>query len=323
MQRPPRGDRVLVVGWGFIGSAVGLRLRASGSAVVTLTRSEGERTARARDLGVEVVIGDAGDERLLDAVVPGVTHVVYAGGGLLPPAAALSPVEDATATLVPLLALLQALARHRTRTLTYISSGGTVYGNPVRNPVAETDPTRPISPYGASRLAAEVYTQMYSRYAGLRLQTLRCANVYGPGQRGDRGQGAVAVFVSRLTAGLPVQVVGDGHAVRDYVYIDDVADAVTHLVMGDGDAGIVNVGSGTGYSVAAVLEAVSAVSGRDAVVERLPSRAEDVDTIVLDITKLRSLVPYQPLELAEGIRRTMAAWGIADLTEARSAQSGQ
>jgi UDP-glucose 4-epimerase len=302
-----RSPTVLVVGWGFIGAAVGQRLLSKGSAVVGLTRSETPRTALARRAGARMSISDAADAAVLGDLVAGVDHVVFAAGGLTPLSSTIDPAREASAFLTPLIAVLEALRRHPRVQLTFISSGGTVYGEPAALPVSETAAVRPISQYGVACAAGEMYVRMYSTTFGVAADILRCSNVYGPGQPHGRGQGAVAVFLHRVARGIPIQVAGDGHAVRDYVHVGDVAFAVDALLTMRGDHGVVNVGSGEGHSVSEVLETVQRVVGREAVVRFLPPAVHDVQSVVLDIAKLRSLVAYAPVLFEEGVRMTFAA----------------
>jgi UDP-glucose 4-epimerase len=309
-QRHPR--RVLVVGWGFLGAAVGGRLAEDGLLVVGLTRSEGAATSPGRAQGVPIIIGDAADWACLDDALVDVDHVVCCAGGLLPPEAQDDPQADAFGTLSPLLAVLEALRHRPSVGLTYLSSGGTVYGNPVAAMARETDPVAPISVYGASRLAAELYVQTYGRMHGFPVQIIRCANVYGPGQPAERSQGAVAVFLQRVASGLPVKIIGDGGTIRDYVYVGDLAYAVARLVAEQHDVGIVNVGSGRGCSVLDLVGHVSRAVGRPAVLEFVPARRHDVKAIVLDITKLRGFIDYAPLGVPDGLRLTWPR-PVADL----------
>jgi UDP-glucose 4-epimerase len=299
-----RVRRILVIGWGFIGANLGRRLLAEGVEVTVLTRSETARTAQGRLNGCRMRVGDAGEAGVFEEMIGGVDHVLLVGGGLLPPLAATHAAEDAAGVLRPLLAVLEALRQDARIGLTYVSSGGTVYGNPTELPVLETAPLRPVSPYGASRLTAETYIGTYARTFGIQTRIVRCANVYGPGQQHDRGQGAVAVFLHRVANGMPVTIIGDGSAERDYVYIDDVADAITRLIVGMVDSGVVNVGSGQGHSVTGVLDIVSRVVGRPARIESQPARPHDVGSIVLDISKLQSLIDFVPISFKAGVLRT-------------------
>ena len=304
--------RVLVVGWGFLGAAVGMSLFDHGSGVRGLTRSETSRTQAAHLRGIDVVIGDAGNPTTMERCMRGVEHVVYVAGGLDPPTAALRPLDDAVETLSPLLCTLETIRSLGDVSFTYVSSGGAVYGNPPHIRAAETDPPRPISTYGVSRLAGEEYSQMYATTFGIPTQVVRCANVYGPGQSHSRPQGAVAVFLNRVAAGLTISIVGDGSSIRDYVHIDDVTACIVRLVLNRVDCGVVHLGSGSGHTVVELLGVVSETIGRSPVVEFVPRRPHDVDAIVLDISKLRSLIPYEPTTLHAGVSAT---WDILNADE--------
>lgn len=300
------GRRVLVIGWGFLGAAVGRRLVADGVDVVAIARSASERTAAATHAGIELRLGRVERRGVLDGLMDEVDHVVFAAGGLLPAHAAKDPLRDATEMISPWLATLEAVKEHPHVGITMISSGGTVYGNPTRIPVHEDDAKMPVSPYGASRLACATYAASYRATHGLRIQIARCANAYGPGQPHDRCQGAVAVFLHRLLHALPITVFGDGSAVRDYVYIDDVAAAVAHLACTSTDVDAVNIGSGRGHTTSEVLEQLMLLTGRTTEVRYLPERPHDVRRIVLDIGRLRSLMDYAPLPLQAGLALTCA-----------------
>jgi UDP-glucose 4-epimerase len=303
----PDPPRVLVIGWGFIGAAIGHRLLDSGVSVAGLTRSRTAASDAALVAGAHIVVGDASQPELLEQTLQGIDHVVFSVGGLSPPATAAEPGTAIVKTLLPLLCVLEALRQRPHIALTYLSSGGTIYGNPARLPVRENDPTEPISPYGALHLACEDYAQMYARRFGVRLQILRCANVYGPNQASRGDQGAVAIFLDRVAHGLPLHVFGDGSALRDYVFVDDVADAAARVIVDRLDVGVVNLGSGRGLTVLEIAEAVSDVVGRRAIIEFVPDRGIDVRAVVLDITRLQSFIPYTPTEFPRGLRLTSAA----------------
>jgi UDP-glucose 4-epimerase len=283
-----------------------------------LTRSETLRVQAASLHGIEVVIGDAADRLTIERSLQGVDHVVYVAGGLDPPTAAQRPIDDAVGALSPLLCTLEAMRNAGGMSFTYVSSGGAVYGNPAQALATEADPARPVSAYGVSRLAGEEYSQMYAMTFGITTQVVRCANVYGPGQSHDRPQGAVAVFLNRVAAGLTISIFGNGTSIRDYVHIDDVTSALARLVLNRVDSGVVNLGSGTGHSVVELLEVVSETIGRSPVVEFVPRRPHDVDAILLDISKLRSLISYEPMTLEDGVRATWetlkADEGLVDAT---------
>lgn len=116
--------RVLVVGWGFLGGAIGRHLFDQGVDVVGLTRSEGVPTRSARTRGIDITIGDATDHALVEELLQGVDHVLFAAGGLPPPAAAVRPRDDLIGRLSPLLSVLDCARRGSVAGITYLSSGG-------------------------------------------------------------------------------------------------------------------------------------------------------------------------------------------------------
>ena len=297
---------ILVIGWGFLGAAIGERLLAEGQDVRGLTRSHTRRTDAGSRAGARILVGDAGNVDVITNAMSDVEHVVFAVGGHSPTASA-HPSEAAMAMLLPLLAVIEALRERPQIGLTYLSSGGAVYGNPVRLPVSERDAPLPISTYGASHLAAEAYVEMGARRSGSLLQIVRCSNVYGPHQAyGD--QGVVAIFLHRISGGQSIQIFGDGTALRDYVFVEDVAGVVSHLVINRLDIGMVNVGSGVGLTVLDVAQTVGAAIGMEVLIDHQPERSFDVRDSVFDITRLQSVMAYAPTDFATGVAAAVSAY---------------
>jgi UDP-glucose 4-epimerase len=299
-----QSSRILVIGCGFIGSHIVEEFAASGCAPIVLTRSRpGEAVARLlADDGLH--LGSAEDPGLLDRALAGVRHVVFSAGGLLPAASERDPDLDAKLTLTPVRAVLEVLRGRPEVTLTYLSSGGTVYGDPARLPAREDDPTVPVSSYGTLHLACEREIERARVEHGLRSRVLRCATVYGEHQRPDRGQGAIVTFLHRIEQGEPIDLYGGGATVRDYIYAGDVARIVVALLGRDEGPSIVNVGAGEGTSLLDVLRLAEQQVGRPAEIVQHAERPFDVHQIVLDTARLRELVdlPLTPLEA--GIEKT-------------------
>jgi UDP-glucose 4-epimerase len=135
--------------------------------------------------------------------------------------------------------------------------------------------------------------------------------VYGEGQRTDRGQGAVAAFLSAMSRGEPVTIYGDGRVVRDFVHVNDVAAATAslrpvHPLTGAGHE-VVNIGSGIGVSLCELLSLMEELLGVTAEVTRLPSRAFDVERNVLAIDRLVELTGLLPMTLRDGLNATITA----------------
>ncbi len=308
-------SRTLVVGCGFIGSNLVEALCAAGEQPVVLTRSRPREALVALIGEANLIVGDAAEREVVEAALPGVGRVVFSAGGLLPAASEQNPELDRVLTLGPVEAMLTALEGRPEVFLTYLSSGGTVYGEPGRIPVRETDPTAPISAYGKLHLGCEELITTASRNSGLRARVLRCATVYGEHQQPDRGQGAIVTFLHRIEKGEQIDLFGGGSTVRDYVYVGDVAEAII-ATMGSAEAPeLINVGSGEGTSLLEVLRLAETQVGREAKVANHPERGFDVHRIVLDNTRLREAIGFEPTPLATGIARAHE-WLLANVGRA-------
>jgi len=306
---PPKSVLVLG-GTGFIGRAIVRNFLDTDACVRAVARSS--RTEASLGLSpspsLELIEGDAADPVVLEAVLEGIDRVVYAVGQSLPRESNQHPAHDVVAALPPLLALLEALRHAEGVALTYLSSGGTVYGNPAALPVAESAPCEPITGYGITKLAAEKYIGMYARLHGIESTILRVSNAYGPGQVPGRSQGVVASLMDCIVRGDVASLYGD--SIRDYVYVDDLASAVVQLSRMQTPL-VVNLGSGVGHTLGEVVRAVESAAGSRLRREQLPAREFDVREIVLDVSRLGSLIPWSPRSLEAGVLETWSVFGAA------------
>jgi UDP-glucose 4-epimerase len=309
-----QGTRALVIGSGFIGSHIVAELVAADLPPVVLTRSRPARSVAAALAADDLHVGDAGDPAAVEAALEGVDQVFYCAGGLLPAASEQDPERDAELTLRPLRAVLEALRTRPAIRLGYISSGGTVYGQPEALPVPETAPTHPLGSYGRLHLACEREIERDCAEHGLDARILRCATVYGENQLPDRGQGAVVTFLHRIEHGQTIDLYGGGETIRDYVYAGDVAAVAVETMARKDCPRVLNVASGTGTSLVDLVALAEREVGREAVVERHPERGFDVHAIFLDISRLRALTGFEPTSLEDGIARTHR-WLTAIATE--------
>jgi UDP-glucose 4-epimerase len=296
--------RTLVIGCGFIGSNVATQIACGEQPPVVLTRSRPSDQVVATVAEANIHLGDAADVETVESLLDGIDHVAFCAGGLLPSASEQDPERDRELTLKPVRAVLEALRRRPGASLTYLSSGGTVYGEPERLPVPESAPTAPGSAYGKLHLACEEEIERARREDGLRSRILRCSTVYGEQQRPDRGQGAIVTFLHRISHGEQIDLYGDGTTIRDYIYVGDVARAVTALIAVEGGPPVLNVGSGEATSLLDVLAAVEKEVGRPAEIVRHPERGFDVHQIVLDTSLLHETVELSITPLDRGVERT-------------------
>jgi UDP-glucose 4-epimerase len=220
------------------------------------------------------------------------------------------PEEDGAVNVGGTLALLEAARRAGVERFVYVSTGGALYGESDPIPTPEDAPIRPLSPYGTSKWAGELYADLYARLHGMSTVTLRLANIYGPRQDPHGEAGVVAIFCERLHAGARPVVFGDGRQTRDYTYVRDVAAAT--LAAADGAVtGPVNIGTGTETSVLDLVEALRELSGRaDFEPEHAPARAGEARRSCLDPSRaVRELGWQATTSLRDGLRATLESFG--------------
>ena len=296
---------VVVIGAGFLGRAVAGALVAAGHPTTVITR----RAVPPLE-GARMVTVDLGDRRALEAAIEPGTAVVFAAGNSVPAADEHHPGR-AAAEVTPLVSVLEAVRHRPGASLLFLSSGGAVYGEPDSLPVDETHPLRPLSAYGAAKVASETYVRYYRRRHGLAATSLRCGNAYGPGQVPGRGQGLVGELLNASGSGRPIELWGDGSVRRDFVHVGDVARAILGLCGRADLPEAINVGTGQATSVLEVIDLVSQVTGRPVTVDARPPRPFDVRQVALDIRRLQTLIEFDPITLPQGIGLTWAAM-VAD-----------
>jgi UDP-glucose 4-epimerase len=209
------------------------------------------------------------------------------------------PTADARANVGGTAAVLEAARLAGARRVVLASTAG-VYGDPDRLPTPEGAATAPLSPYGASKAAAESYMALYRRLYGLSTVCLRMANVYGPRQDPHGEAGVVAIFCDAAAEGRVATIYGDGTQTRDYVYVGDVARAF--VAAGHCQAeGAINVATGVETSIvelAAALELQTA---------HAPQRPGEIQRSVLDASRARRELDWEAqVPLTRGLWRTLA-----------------
>jgi UDP-glucose 4-epimerase len=293
-----------VIGCGFIGSNVAAQIAGAGEPPLVLTRHRPAEDVVAPVGEANLRLGDAADAELVASLLEGIEHVAFCAGGLLPSESERDPERDRELTLDPVRATIEALRRRPGTTLTYLSSGGTVYGNPERLPVSESAAAAPLSAYGKLHLACEREIETARAEHGLAARILRCSTVYGEHQRPERGQGAIVTFLHRIAHGEPIELFGDGSTIRDYVYVADVARAIVALMDVAEAPPVINVGSGEATSLIEVMRLVERELDRPAEVILREERGFDVHQIVLDTSLLHRTIELEMTPLETGIART-------------------
>jgi UDP-glucose 4-epimerase len=203
------------------------------------------------------------------------------------------PVFDAGVNVLGTAALLQASVHHGVRRFLFASTGGALYGDADVIPTPEDYPTLPVSPYGASKLAAEVYLRTFHAMHGLSYAALRYANVYGPRQDPHGEAGVVAIFTRRLLSGEKARINGDGKQTRDFVYVGDVAEANARVLASDA-VGSFNVGTGIETDITTIFQVLKRLTGSNQPEEHGPPLPGEQRRSVVDARKIEKLLGWKP-----------------------------
>jgi UDP-glucose 4-epimerase len=217
------------------------------------------------------------------------------------------PAFDASVNIGGGLNLLDCCRRFDVRRMIYSSSGGAGYGDTDLIPTAEDHPTRPASPYGITKVAMEQYLEAWGALWSLTGISLRYANVYGPRQNPHGEAGVIAIFCSRLLAGQPLVINGDGHQTRDFVHVSDVA-AANLLALERADvAGRVNIGTGVETSVNAICDGLGKAAGSRVETVHAPERPGEQRRSCLSPKLAERLLGWRPTVLLDdGLAQTLA-----------------
>jgi len=199
--------------------------------------------------------------------------------------------------------------------LIYVTSGGTAYGDPELIPVSESVAVRPLSPYGASKLAVEIYLPIYRKLCGLSYSIIRLANVYGPRQNPHGEAGVVAIFAKAMLEGRSLKIFGDGKDQRDYVFIGDVIDAIFKASESE-RSGPFNVGTGIGTSTNQIFTILASHCGYTKLPVKAPPRAGDISRISLDSSRAAEELGWiSKMPLEEGLKITVEWFGSEESDE--------
>ncbi|MDV7142069.1 NAD-dependent epimerase/dehydratase family protein [Tropicimonas sp. TH_r6] len=295
--------KILILGGsGFIGSHVVDRLLATGHDVRVFDRSR-ERF-RPTPAGVEFVAGELSDSASLIEALAGIDMVFHMVSTTVPGTANMDPIADIRDNLIGSVRMLELMRAQAVTRLLYLSSGGTVYGIPGRNPVPETHPIAPISSYGIVKAAVENYIRMEIDLHGLRAVVLRPSNPYGPRQGHGGVQGVIGTYMHQLAHGETLNLWGDGSVVRDFIHVHDLARLCVTSAEQD-ITGTFNAGAGEGHSLREIIDGIATVSGRPVEPVIRPGRAIDIPRIVLDTSAARDAFGWQPaVAFKDGLRDT-------------------
>jgi UDP-glucose 4-epimerase len=256
------------------------------------------------------VKGEFGNQETLQKLLQG-TDVIFHFISNTVPGDIVDESSELISNVVQTLQLLKLCVLQKIQRIVFISSAS-VYGVQTTLPIAETASTNPISSHGIQKLAIEKYLQLYKHQHGLDCKIVRLGNPYGPGQSIHGRQGFIAITIGKILAKEAITIRGDGLIVRDFVYIDDVSEALHLVATKKTDVTIFNIGSGVGHSLNEVIVLIESITGLELVTRYIDSRYVDIPASILDISQEKNILgKITKTSLEQGLIRTFAFHGIS------------
>ncbi|HEX4540313.1 MAG TPA: NAD-dependent epimerase/dehydratase family protein [Acidimicrobiales bacterium] len=303
-------------GAGFIGSTLVDRLLAEGHAVDvvddlssgSLTNLADARSGSTNDMTFHHL--DIRSPQLVDLMARRPPEVVFHLAAQADVRVSVNdPVLDADINILGSLRVLEGARRAGVSKIVFAASGGTLYGDvrPSDLPARESLPQIPMSPYGVSKMAVVDYLKAYRELHNIEFCALALANVYGPRQDPHGEAGVVAIFAGHLVAGERCTIFGDGSQTRDFVFVDDVVDAMARAGQRGGGL-LINVGTGTETSVLRLYETMASEAGSSQRPVHAPARPGELQRSALDPGRAAIHLGWKPwTSLAEGTAAVLAA----------------
>ena len=304
-------SKILVTGGaGFIGSNIAYRLVKERHKVRILDNfSTGKKENLAENWDkIEVIKGDIRDKKLVNKAIKGIDFVFHQAALIYVRESLENPEETHEVNINGTLNLLEAAQKEKVKRFIFASSGGAIYDDSAKLPLKESSPILPQSPYGISKLAGEYYCQFFQKVYGLETIILRYFNVFGPRQNLDSPYAAVIPkFIKLMLAGKKPTIYGDGEQSRDFVYVDDVAEAnVLACFAKNLNERIFNIGSGSSVTINQLVRILNKLMGKKIKPKYGPAVKGEAKFSQAAISLAKNYLGYSPkIGFEEGLRRTI------------------
>lgn len=283
-------------GAGFVGVNLVRHLLKEGYRVTVLDDLSSGSRGRI-PAGAEFTKGNILNNRAVQKASKGADVVFHLAAKISVPWSIKNPAKTMEINTIGTVNLLEA--NKDVDSFIYASSAA-VYGDPIKIPIPEEHPLNPLSPYGASKICAEICCKNYQNIYGMKIAVLRPFNIYGPFQDPKNPySGVISKFISYARKGQPLTIFGDGNDTRDYIYIDDVCDAFLTAINREG---VFNVGTGRTITTNELAKLIQNIGGKDLRIAHVPPRHGDIRESCADITKLARLGWRPKIVLPSGLR---------------------
>jgi UDP-glucose 4-epimerase len=280
-------------GLGQVGSYLGERL-SENNEITILDNFSNSLSNIKFPSNIKIIKGDIRNPAIVNELACKADAIIHTAAQISVKKSIEDPVFDAENNISGTLNLLEAARRSDIRRFIYMSSAA-VYGMPVSLPINEEHPTKPLSPYGLSKLTGERYAMLYHSLYGLPVVCLRPFNIFSPRQRSDSPySGVITKFIEKVRSDQNPVIFGDGEQTRDFVYIEDVVDAIFNMMENERAVGeVFNIGTGNPTKIKELAETIIEVCDKKLVPEFAPGLKGDIRESYADIAKAKKVLGYR------------------------------
>lgn len=291
---------LLLGGGGFIGANLVEELLNSGYKVKVFDQKNFSKANIQEYLHeIEIIEGDFSNISDVNKAMLEVDYIYHLISTTLPSTSLENMLYDIESNVIPTVQLLKSCIDKKIKKIVFVSSGGTIYGEPKFLPISENHAINPITSYGIVKNTIENYFQLYRKLWGLDCCIFRLSNPYGEKQNPKGIQGIIPVLLYKAINDEEIQIWGDGEVIRDYIYIKDVTKILVKSIAQLTPEVVYNLGSGKGTSINQLLAIVKKSMNANLRVKYLETRTFDVPANVLDITLLKKRFSFESTLLLE------------------------
>lgn len=296
---------VIFGGAGFLGKNISLYLAKCGYDVIVFDRVDSPKFSKS----IGYFKGNFSDTEKAAEVIREGDCILHLSWNSVPADGNSNIISCLNDDVISSVRFFQKCVEKKVSKIIFLSSGGAIYGIPQYLPIDEKHITAPTTAYGINKFTVEKYLELITSKTDTKAFVIRLANIYGAFQRPFTRQGVVASFLASVLLDKSINIWGDGSAVRDYIYVDDLSRLIALISDYNGDSAVYNVGSGVGCSVNDIIDVVEKVTGKTVEKTYSPSYAGDVGKNVLDCSKAFSELGWKAqVSLDEGIKKMLDIW---------------
>ena len=294
---------LILGGTGFIGKNIVEKLLMNDYRIVVVTRQCNIKfDGFYNPSNLIIKPGKIGDHYLIKSLLREykIDTVIHLVSNLIPASTYDEFNVELEEVILPTFKLINHVVLERIRFI-FFSSGGTVYGKS-DDLIKESHELNPINYYGYSKLLIEGHIKFLERVGNLHYTIIRPSNAYGKYQRSEGNQGFIGISLKKIMNNQPITIWGDGKVIRDFVYVDDLAEITKRIITSAMGAEIYNVGSGQGRTLIEIIDLMRNYCNKDVEIQWGNSRSVDANRIILNIAKIQNHFGFTPTSIEVGLK---------------------